>query len=210
LVRIGALKPSEEEAAQMQQAAQQPDPNEIFLQAAAEEAVAKAAQARANTVKTVADAELTRAKTVETLANINATENVGQQAASMPSSASANMEPQAAAIDSQSAMIPTMQTAKELLELEAMQIENEIKRRKLEEQEAKVFQLQEQIVASQTNTAGNQEMLSAIDRAVSGLADAVGKMNSVMRENADRAIAAISRPKRLVRERGRISRIESE
>lgn len=210
LVRIGALKPSEEEAAQMQQAAQQPDPNEIFLNAAAEEAVAKAAQARANTVKTVADAELTRAKTVETLANINATENVERQSASMLGTGAANMKPQAAASNSQSAMIPTMQTAKELLELEAMQIENEIKRRTLEEQEAKVFHLQDQIVASQTYTAGNQEMLSAMDRAVSGLADAVGKMNSVMRENADRAIAAISRPKRLIRERGRISRIETE
>ena len=47
------------------------DPNAIYLQAAAEEATAKAAQARASTVKTVADAELSRAKTVETLANID-------------------------------------------------------------------------------------------------------------------------------------------
>jgi hypothetical protein len=38
------------------------------LQAAAEEAVGKAAQARANTIKIVADAELSRARTVETLA----------------------------------------------------------------------------------------------------------------------------------------------
>jgi hypothetical protein len=47
------------------------DPNAIYLQAAAEEATAKAAQARASTVKNVADAELSRAKTVETLANID-------------------------------------------------------------------------------------------------------------------------------------------
>ena len=53
---------------QAQAQGQQQDPNAIFLQAAAEEAVAKAAQARANTIKTVADAELSRAKTAETLA----------------------------------------------------------------------------------------------------------------------------------------------
>jgi hypothetical protein len=35
-------------------------------------------------------------------------------------------------------------------------------------------------------------------------------MAGVMRENADRAIAQISRPKRIVRERGRIARIEVE
>ena len=46
------------------------DPNAVFLQAAAEEATAKAAQARANTVKTVADAELSRARTVETLSKV--------------------------------------------------------------------------------------------------------------------------------------------
>jgi hypothetical protein len=38
------------------------------LQAAAEEAIAKAAKARADTVKTVADAGLSRARTAETLA----------------------------------------------------------------------------------------------------------------------------------------------
>jgi hypothetical protein len=47
------------------------DPNAMYLQAAAEEATAKAAQARASTVKTIADAELSRAKTVETLSNVD-------------------------------------------------------------------------------------------------------------------------------------------
>jgi hypothetical protein len=73
LLRMGVVKPtdaeSEELMAEMQGTPQ--DPNAIYLQAAAEEATAKAAQARASTVKTVADAELSRAKTVETLANID-------------------------------------------------------------------------------------------------------------------------------------------
>ena len=72
LVMMGVVKPTEEEREQMEQAAQgqEPDPNSIFLQAAAEEAVAKAAKARADTVKTVADAELSRARTVKTLAEV--------------------------------------------------------------------------------------------------------------------------------------------
>ena len=70
LVEMGVVEPSEEEAAQMAATmqGQQQDPNAVFLQAAAEEAIAKAARARADTVATVADAELTRAKTLETLA----------------------------------------------------------------------------------------------------------------------------------------------
>lgn len=69
MVRAGVIKPTDEEAAEMQAEAQgRQDPNAIFLQAAAEEATAKAARARADTVKTIADAELSRAKTAETIA----------------------------------------------------------------------------------------------------------------------------------------------
>lgn len=72
LIRMGVVKPTEQEAeammAEMEARGQQQDPNAIFLQAAAEEAVAKAAKARADTIKTVADAELARARTAETMA----------------------------------------------------------------------------------------------------------------------------------------------
>jgi hypothetical protein len=73
LVNLGVMKPTEEEAQEMMAAMQnQPqDPNAIFLQAAAEEAVAKAAKARADTVETVASAELKRAQTVETLSKVD-------------------------------------------------------------------------------------------------------------------------------------------
>lgn len=68
LVEMGVMEPTEEEAQQLAAAMQgQSDPNAVFLQAAAEEAIAKAARARADTVATVANAELTRAKTLETL-----------------------------------------------------------------------------------------------------------------------------------------------
>jgi hypothetical protein len=67
---MGVVKPTDKEMEALMAEAQnqKEDPNSIFLQAAAEEAVAKAAQARASTIKTVADAELSRAKTAETLA----------------------------------------------------------------------------------------------------------------------------------------------
>jgi hypothetical protein len=73
LLRMGVIKPTDDEAQEMMAELQgQPqDPNAMYLQAAAEEATAKAAQARANTVKTIADAELSRAKTVETLSNVD-------------------------------------------------------------------------------------------------------------------------------------------
>jgi hypothetical protein len=73
LLRMGVVKPTDDEAQELmaEMQGQPQDPNAMYLQAAAEEATAKAAQARANTVKTVADAELSRAKTVETLSNID-------------------------------------------------------------------------------------------------------------------------------------------
>jgi hypothetical protein len=72
LVRMGVVEPTEAEAEELAAMLQgQQDPNAIFLQAAAEEAIAKAARARADTVKTVADAELSRARTVETLAKVD-------------------------------------------------------------------------------------------------------------------------------------------
>ena len=75
LLRLGVVKPTEQEAQMMaeeqQMRGQQQDPQAIFLQAAAEEATAKASQARASVIKTVADAELSKAKTMETLSNVD-------------------------------------------------------------------------------------------------------------------------------------------
>jgi hypothetical protein len=73
LLRMGVVKPTEDEAQELmaEMQGQPQDPNAMYLQAAAEEATAKAAQARASTVKTVADAELSRAKTIETLSNVD-------------------------------------------------------------------------------------------------------------------------------------------
>lgn len=73
LLRMGVVKPTDAEAeelmAEMQGKPQ--DPNAMYLQAAAEEATAKAAKARADTVETIAAAELKRAQTVETLSKVD-------------------------------------------------------------------------------------------------------------------------------------------
>ena len=75
LMRMGVVKPTDAEAkelmAEMQGRPQ--DPNTMYLQAAAEEATAKAAKARADTVETVASAELKRAQTLETLGKVDET-----------------------------------------------------------------------------------------------------------------------------------------
>ena len=68
LIRMGVVQPTEAETEEMMAAMQNqpPDPNAVFLQAAAEEATAKAAKARADVVKTIADAELQQARVLET------------------------------------------------------------------------------------------------------------------------------------------------
>jgi hypothetical protein len=75
LLRMGVVQPTDDEAqelmAEMQGKPQ--DPNAMYLQAAAEEAMAKAAKARADTVETVASAELKRAQTLETLGKVEET-----------------------------------------------------------------------------------------------------------------------------------------
>lgn len=74
LVRLGAVKATEEEAKQMQAEMQgrQPDPQAMYLMSAAKEAEAKAMKAQADTVLTVAKSEQTRAQTIETLSNVSA------------------------------------------------------------------------------------------------------------------------------------------
>lgn len=73
LIRLGAVKPTEEEQQQLMAELQnqQPDPQSQYLTAAAEEAQAQAVKAQASTVKTLADAEKSKAETVETLAGID-------------------------------------------------------------------------------------------------------------------------------------------
>lgn len=74
LLKMGVVKPSEEEAQAMAAAAAgaAPDPNAAYLAAAAEEALANATEARAKTVLTVAQAEKAQADTLKTLGEVDA------------------------------------------------------------------------------------------------------------------------------------------
>jgi hypothetical protein len=70
LVKMGALKPTEEEAQKMAAASQEKSPQDQALEAMAQEAEAKAAKARTEVLETVANVELKKAQTLETEANI--------------------------------------------------------------------------------------------------------------------------------------------
>lgn len=76
LLRMGVVKPSEQEAQELakEQQNQKPDPNALYLEAAAQEAEAAAAESRADTVLKIAKAEETQAKTVKIASEIDATQ----------------------------------------------------------------------------------------------------------------------------------------
>lgn len=73
LLKIGAVKPTDEEKQQLAQMAaqQQPDPQSLYLQSAAAEAQARAQKAQADTELAIAKAQQTKAQTVDTLAKID-------------------------------------------------------------------------------------------------------------------------------------------
>lgn len=73
LVSMGAVKPTDDEKAEMQAQAENtpPDANQVFLMASAKEAEAKAVKAQADTEYAVARAGEAKANTLETLAGID-------------------------------------------------------------------------------------------------------------------------------------------
>ena len=76
LLRMGVVRPTEVEAQEMAAEAQnaQPDPQAQYLQAASEEAIARASKAQADSILAVARAEEARAKTTETLSKVSTTD----------------------------------------------------------------------------------------------------------------------------------------
>jgi len=76
MLMMGAATPTDEEAKEMQAQAQnvQPDPQAQYLQSAAEEADAKAMQAKANAILTIAKSKETEVKIAEMLSNMSIAE----------------------------------------------------------------------------------------------------------------------------------------
>ena len=73
LINLGAVKPTEEEAQKLAEAAQNTQPNtqDLYFQAEAQKSEALAKKAGADTILTLAKVEDTQAKTVETLAGVD-------------------------------------------------------------------------------------------------------------------------------------------
>jgi hypothetical protein len=218
LVRLGVVKPTDQEAEEMmiELQGQPQDPNAVFLQAAAEEAQAKAAKARADVVNTVADAELTQAKTAEIMVKLG-----GEVAGA----AVAGAEMQAGM---PVAVVPEVDERK-MLELEALRLENDIRRLKMAETASQVEkgmvgaaatdgmmqasqQMQEAVVGlgQSVNEAviGLGQTVAAIGEAVGEMSKAVGQFADTSKQNTEKALEAISKPRRVVRDKGRVVGIE--
>jgi hypothetical protein len=194
LVEIGVLKPNEEEAAAMAEAAANapPDPNAVFVQAAAEKAMAEAESERADAMKKMAETQLTQAKTVETLSKVgegSATNNGQSELTAAMQSAVAGLGQSAAVIGD--AVGKMSAAVGQLADTSRINTDNTI-------------------AAISRPIAGLGQSAVVIGDAVNKMSAAVGQFADTSRVNTDKAIAAISRPKRVVREKGRIARIETE
>jgi hypothetical protein len=199
LLRMGVVKPTDDEAEELmaEMQGQPQDPNTMYLQAAAEEATAKAAKARADTVETIANAELKNAQTMETFAKISEMDGGEQQQPAQ--------------------QMPRMDE-KTMLEIEAMRLENQLKRNRVESTDTQIEQLRAERTTNDSMVMASEMM----QQAVSGIAEAVDKIGGAMEQlatsntlnaekatqNVEKAIQSINKPKRVLREKGRIVGIE--
>ena len=194
LVQMGVMQPTEEEQAQMQaaQANVQPDAQTMYLMAEAQKSEALARKADADTQLTMANAEKAKADTLSILSEIdNPTNNTRTEV---------KVE-----------QVDPIKQERELLDIESKRFDLAIKMRKLEELESKVDTVKAQITAAQTLSEASQSITSAvsgIDSGVAGFKQAVDAMSKTQREATEAAIKAVNRPKKLIREKGKIVGIE--
>ena len=194
LVQMGVMQPSEEEQQQMQeaQANVQPDPQAMYLMAEAQKSEALARKADADTQLTMANAEKAKADTLSILSEIdNPTNNTRTEV---------KVE-----------QVDPIKQERELLDIESKRFDLAIKMRQLEEIESKVDTVKAQITAAQSLSEASQNITSAvsgIDSGVAGFKDAVEMMSKTQKEAAQAAIKAVNRPKKLIREKGKIVGIE--
>jgi hypothetical protein len=203
LVGMGVVKPTEEELAEMELAAgqgQPQDPNAIYLQAAAEEAVAKAEKARADVIDTIADAELKQAKTAEVLAGIG----VEPVASASPSLATPGAPASTSAVPPAPNVLDEIETEKKLLQLEQLRLETSLKFREAQAKEDERDQL-EKLRQAELSVQDAAEQLVTASQDIKATIDALIRSNE---STAKDAIEAIKRPKRIIRDKGRIVGVE--
>jgi hypothetical protein len=197
LLKMGVIKPTDDETQELmaEMQGQPEDPNSVYLKAAAEEAEAKAAQARANTVKTIADAELSQAKTAETLAGIDQPQ-----------------EQQPAKLDLNERKI----------ELEIIKMERELQ---VAEEKHAIELMNEGVTmergedgrtrARSEIDVRSEQMGSQISEAVNSLKEVVQMQAQAIQSAAERTseaqtktAAMLTKPRKIVREKGKIVGIE--
>ena len=189
LVQMGVMQPNEEEQQQMEAAQQnqQPDPQAMYLMAEAQKSEALARKADADTELTMANAEKTKADTLSILSEID---NPGTP---------------------QDESLVAIERRKKELELGILQVQLEEKLRALQ---TPVQPAQPEPPKEEPQNL-EVEAAMAIADAVEGLTENVKEVKSVVenmtlsqQENAGRAIEAVRKPKRVIREKGRIVGIE--
>jgi hypothetical protein len=190
LVGMGVIEPTDKEKEMMAQAQQQPDPNAELVKAATMETLAKAEKAQA-------DARLSDAKAAQTL------EDIGQA-------------PEQPAQPMQAQPVQPVMTEQDMLDIESKQLDNAAKRVKLEAELLKIEQMRAPAPAPEPDNRVNETIqglqagIQAVSQAVASLGEVVTKMAEANSDNAEKALEALQRPKRIVREKGRITRIEVE
>jgi len=207
LVQMGVLKPTDEEAQQMAAEAQsqQQDPNAIFLQAAAEEAQAKAANARADVLLTLAKTEETQANTAETMAGI------GQTNGSAPTQSTEQSSAQPAPVEP----AEDLEWEMKRLKLEDMRLDMALKLKKAMK-EADIENAVEEDVKEESeskrvlvdSSASILDAVGDLRDMVKGFQSAITTFSESNSETSKDVIDALKRPKRVIRENGRIVGIE--
>jgi hypothetical protein len=225
LLRMGVVKPTEDEAeelmAEMQNQPQ--DPNTMYLQAAAQEAEAKAAQARANTVKTIADAELSQAKTAEVLVGIG--QEPQQQAPQQaPAQQAQTIGPDQIQIPQEAMPNPETEIKLRKMELEARKLERELE---MAEEKHALEMMNEGVkmergedgrtrarseVDVRSEQVGNQisEAVNSLKEVVQMQAEAIQSASERTAEAQTKTAAMLTKPRKIVREKGKIVGIKIE
>jgi hypothetical protein len=224
---MGVVKPTDDEAQELmaEMQGQPQDPNSVYLQAAAEEAEAKAAQARASTIKTIADAELSQAKTAEVLAGIGQEPQTQQ---TQPMTAEAPMVDQVA-INQQAEIDNAIEQEKREIALAKQRLELYTLQRKIEiEEEKHALDMRNNGVQIERDESGQLKTRTAMDerseRVGLQMAEAVDSLTQVIKAQAETIQAAaergaeaqtktaeiMSKPRTIIREKGKIVGIKVE
>ena len=231
MVRAGVIKPTDEEKEQMMAEMQNmpPDPNTILVEAMAKEAEAKAGKAQAETMETMAAAELKKAQTMKTMSDIG--KDISQDGMPTMQNNAMQQENKTEMENEDEDEDKNLERKNKELELESKQLENDLKRAKIESlskdqnkeiQNSILEANQSLIMASQMleklsgeskekpeNDAVSQN-IAAISEAIAKIGDAINAFSEASIKNTKEALSMVSKPKRIVRENGKISRIETD